>query len=72
MTDCSSGWNIINKPESEEVCTTTNRLLELVEDHIIRPYDAVLMCLKWMGEDEVEAMCKANEIFPEETEDEED
>ena len=53
-------------------CKTTNRLLGLVEDHIIRPYDAVLMCLKWMGEDEVKAMCEANEIFPEDTEDEED
>jgi hypothetical protein len=52
---------------------TTNRLLEMVEDHIIRPYDAVLMCLKWMSEDEVEKMCKANGIFPEEDdEDEED
>ena len=51
---------------------TSTRLLEMVEDHIIRPYDAVYMCLKWMGEDEVEAMCKANEIFPEDTKDEED
>lgn len=51
---------------------TSNRLLEMVEDHIIRPYDAVLMCLKWMSEDEVEEMCKANQIFPEEEENEED
>lgn len=50
----------------------TSRFLELVEDHTIRPYDAVEMCLKWMGEDEVKAMCEANEIFPEDTEDEED
>jgi hypothetical protein len=51
---------------------TTNRLLEMVEDHIIRPYDAVVMCLKWMGEDEVEEMCKANQIFPEDEDNEED
>ena len=53
-------------------CKTMNRLLEMVEDHIIRPYDAVYMCLKWMGEDEVAEMCKANGIFPEDDEDEED
>ena len=79
MTDSSFGWNIVNMPEQEidnteqeEVCKTTNRLLEMVEDHVIRPYDAVLMCLKWMGEDEVAEMCKVNGIFPEDTEDEED
>ena len=46
-----------------EVRKTTNRFLEMIEDNIIRPYDAVLMCLKWMGEDGVAEMCEANNIF---------
>ena len=53
-------------------CKTTNRLLGMVEDHIIRPYDAVEMCLKWMGEDAVKDMCREYDIFPEDEEDEED
>jgi hypothetical protein len=55
-----------------ETRKTTNRLLEMIEDHVISPYDAVIMCLKWMSEDDVEEMCKANDIFPEEDEEDED
>ena len=51
---------------------STNRLLEMIKDHAISPYDAVVMCLNWMSEDDVKEMCEANEIFPEDEEDEED
>ena len=40
----------------------TNKLLELIEDGMISAKDVVIMCLKWMSEDDVEEMCKANEI----------
>ena len=57
-----------------ETRRTTNRLLEMVEDYVIRPYDALSMCLKWMSEDDVEEMCEANGIDfeMEDEEDEED
>ena len=48
-----------------EIRKTTNRLLEMIEDHVISPMDAVQMCLNWMSEDDVKEMCKANEIFNE-------
>ena len=41
---------------------STNRLLEMVENELLDPKQVVLMCLKWMSEDEVTQMCKANEI----------
>ena len=59
-------------PDIKDVRKTTNRLLEMIEDHVISPMDAVQMCLQWMSEDDVEEMCKANDIFPEDEEDEED
>ena len=40
----------------------TNKLLELIENYALDPRQVVLMCLKWMSEDDVKAMCKANEI----------
>lgn len=48
----------------------TNKLIELIEDGMISAKDVVTMCLKWMPEDDVEAMCKANEIFLDEDTDE--
>lgn len=45
---------------------TTNKLIELVEDDMISAKDVVVMCLKWMSEDDVTEMCKANEVFVEE------
>jgi hypothetical protein len=70
MTDSSFGWNIIKKPECTEVRRTTNRLLEMLNDGVIKPMDVVEMCLKWMSEDDVKEMCEANGIFPEDEEDE--
>ena len=50
----------IEKPS--ETRKATNRLLELVEDYTLDPNDVVLMCVKWMSEDDVRAMMIANEI----------
>jgi len=46
-----------------ETRKNTNKLLELIEDDMISAKDVVTMCLKWMSEDDVEEMCKANEVF---------
>lgn len=51
---------------------TTNKILEMVDDGLVNARDVLLMALKWMSEDEVEAMAKANELLTEATEDEED
>lgn len=51
----------------------TNKLLDLIEENILDPKDVVIMCLKYMSEDDVEDMCKSNEIFnDDEYEEEED
>lgn len=51
---------------------TTNKLLEMVDDGSLNARDLALMALKWMSEDEVKEMAKANEINLEDTENEED
>lgn len=49
----------------------TNKVLEMVDNGILNPRDVLLMALKWMSEDDVKEMCKANEINLEgDTEDE--
>lgn len=48
----------------------TNKALELAEDGMIAWRDLALMALKWMPEDDVADMLRANEIFIEEDEDE--
>lgn len=40
----------------------TNKFIGLVEDHLLDPMDAIIMCAKWMSEDDIKEMCKANEI----------
>lgn len=51
----------------------TNKILEMIDECGLNAKDVALMCLKWMSEDDVKEMCKANEINLEETaEDEED
>ena len=47
----------------------TNKFLEMVEERLLDPVEAVRMCVKWMSEDDVAEMMKANEL---EEEDEED
>lgn len=59
-------WNPTNPVD---VRKNTNRLLEMVENEEIDKYTVILMCLKWMSEDEVTEMMRVNELF-EEVEDE--
>ena len=46
----------------------TNKILEMIDECVLDPKDVVLMCLKWMSEDDVASMAKANELFEEEAE----
>ena len=39
-----------------------DRLIELVEDGMLDPMMAVVMCAKWMTNDEVGEMLDANEL----------
>lgn len=49
----------------------TNKILEMIDECGLNAKDVALMCLKWMSEDDVKEMCKANEINLEgDTEDE--
>ena len=48
----------------------TNKFLEMVEEGLLDPVEAVRMCVSWMSEDDVAEMMKANEL--EDSEDEED
>ena len=59
---------------TESVRKATNKFIGLVEDHLLDPMDAVVMCAKWMSEDGIKEMCKANEVDldMEDLEDEED
>jgi hypothetical protein len=59
-------WNPTNPVD---VRKNTNKLLEMVENEEIDKYTVILMCLKWMSEDDVTEMMRANELF-EEVEDE--
>jgi hypothetical protein len=53
-----------------ETRKATNKVLEMVDEGMLNPRDVLVMALKWMSEDEVKAMCEANEInFEEEQED---
>ncbi len=40
----------------------TNKILEMIDECVLNAKDVALMCLKWMSEDDVKEMCKANEI----------
>jgi hypothetical protein len=55
---------------THETRKATNKVLEMVDEGMLNPRDVLVMALKWMSEDEVKAMCEANEInFEEEQED---
>ena len=45
-----------------DVRKTTNKVLEMIDECGLNAKDVALMCLKWMSEDDVQAMCEANEI----------
>ena len=40
----------------------TDKVLEMVDNGALNPRDMLLMALKWMGEDSVAQMCRANEV----------
>lgn len=50
---------------------TTNRLLEMVDEGALDARTLALACLKYMSEDDVEDMAKANEFIAELDEEEE-
>jgi hypothetical protein len=64
-------WQDALRP-AKPVREATNKILEMVDDGLLNPRDVLLMALKWMSEDDVKAMAEANELFEEDTEDEED
>ena len=39
-----------------------DKIVELVEEGIVDPKDMVIMCAKWMSEDDCEEMLDANEL----------
>jgi hypothetical protein len=41
----------------------------MVDEGLLNPRDVLLMALKWMSEDDVKEMAKANELFEEDEED---
>ena len=42
--------------------SATEKVLEMVDEGMLNPRDVLLMCLKYMSDDDVKEMCKANEI----------
>ena len=62
-------WNPTNPID---VRKNTNRLLEMVENEEIDKYTVILMCVKWMSEDDVTEMMRVNELFEEDEEDDAD
>jgi hypothetical protein len=54
-----------------DVRKSTNKLLEMIDNGLLSATSVVTMCLKWMSEDDIEEMCKANEIDLNDNEDEE-
>ena len=62
----------LNKVHEVEVRKSTNKLIEMIDDQLIDPYEVAIMCLKWMSEDDVAKMCEENDVFWILEEDEED
>ncbi len=62
-------WNPTNPVD---VRKNTNKLLEMVENGVVDKYTVILMCVKWMSEDEVTEMMRVNELFKEDEEDDAD
>ena len=58
-------WNPTNPVD---VRKNTNKLLEMVENEEIDKYTVILMCVKYMSEDDVTNMMRLNEILGEEEE----
>ena len=62
-------WNPNNPID---VRKNTNRLLEMVENGEVDKYTVILMCVKYMSEDDVTDMMRLNELLEEDEEDDED
>lgn len=45
-----------------ETRKATNKILEMIDEGIFNPRAICLMCLKWMSEDDVAEMAKANDL----------
>lgn len=45
-----------------ETRKTTNKILEMIDEGIFNSRAICLMCLKWMSEDDVAEMAKANDL----------
>lgn len=58
-------WNPTNPVD---VRKNTNKLLEMVENEEIDKYTVILMCVKYMSEDDVTDMMRLNEILEEDEE----
>lgn len=52
-----------------DVRKNTNKLLKMVEEGLIDKYTVILMCVKWMSEDEVTEMMRVNELIEDEEDD---
>lgn len=65
MWPLNTRWQSDLKP----VRQASNKFIELVEEGFISPIEAVRMCVKWMSEDDVAEMMKANELDMEDEED---
>ena len=62
-----STWNVLyclqllNKQEGNKMSREyTNSFLELIEDGLVDKDDAIIMCMKYMSEDDVKGMMEAN------------
>ena len=48
----------------------TKKVVDAMQDSAIEPYDVAIMCLNYMSEADVEDMCRCNDLFQEEEDDE--
>jgi len=50
----------------------TTMVMDMMDEGVMSPQAVADMCLAYMSEADVEDMCRANDILPEEDEDEDD
>ena len=64
--------NIIRKQKEGKMGINRDKMIELVEDGMVDAKDMVIMCAKWMSEDDCAEMLDANELSDRFLEDEDD
>ena len=64
--------NIITKQKEGKMGISRDKMIELVEDGMVDAKDMVVMCAKWMSEDDCAEMLDANELSERFEEDEDD